>query len=196
MDIPRKSSAKKRLIRRIVIGVVILLVVGGVSVALSRLKVAAPTVEGATLWPDTVKRGPMLRQVRGLGTLVAEDVLWIPAVSDGRVVSIHVYPGTQVKPDTVIMELSNPELQVAAVDAEFNLKAAEAKYTDLRVQLQSQGFDKEAVAAQVSSDYKQAQLKADRDKKLSEAGLVPDLDVKLSTAQAEQLGIRNGLEQK
>src|SRR5208283_4940272 len=116
MDIPRESDARKRRIRRWLLGLV-----GGVAVALttfglSRLGPAAPTVERATIWPDTVKRGPMVREVRGLGTLVPEDILWIPAVTDGRV-KRRLLPGVAVKADTVLLELTNPELEQAALDA-------------------------------------------------------------------------------
>src|SRR5689334_13474584 len=137
MDIPRKSAAKKRLIKRIVAVVVLLGVVGVVSVLLGRLKPAAPPVEMSTVWPDTVRRGPMVRDVRGLGTLVPEDTLLIPATTEGRVEKILVRPGTPVKAETVILTLDNPTLQNDLVAAEYALKAAEASLEDLKVQLRS-----------------------------------------------------------
>jgi len=152
MDVPRKSAAKKRLIKRIVIGVVLLAGVGAVSLVLARLKPAARSVELSTLWPDTVRRGPMVRDVRGLGTLVPEETLLIPANSDGRIDKIILRPGSPVKPDSIILTMSNPELQTALLDAEYTLKAAEAAYTDLRVTLEKQGLDLQATAAQVSAD--------------------------------------------
>ena len=128
------------------------------------------------------------------GTLVAEDVLWVPAIADGRVVKINVNPGSVVHPDTILMELDNPELRQQTLDAEFSVKAAEAGYTDLAVQLKTQLFDKKSAAALVTSDYKEAALHADRDLKLEKEGLIPKLDAEISTNKAEQLKIRNDLE--
>jgi HlyD family secretion protein len=124
MDIPRESAIRKRRIRRVIYVVVGLLVIGSVSLGLSRLKPAAPSVDKATVWVDAAKRGPMLLQVRGLGSLVPEEILWIPATTDGRVVRRFTLPGTPVKADTVIMELANPEQEQATLDAEWQLKAA------------------------------------------------------------------------
>ncbi len=144
MDVVRKGAGKKRLIKRIVIGVVLLGAIGGVTWAVGRLKPAVPTVERSTIWPDTVKRGDMLRQVRGLGTLVPEDVLWIPAPVDGRIIKINVLAGASMKPDTIILEMENPTVELDAVKAEFDLKAAEADLANLRVTLASNTFDKES----------------------------------------------------
>src|SRR5881275_2451145 len=110
MDIPRKSAARRRRIRNIIYAVLGLAAIAGISLGLSRLKPAAPTVERSAVWVDTVKRGPMLRQVRGLGTLVPQEIRWIPALSEGRVERINVRPGTAVKADTVLVELSNPQI--------------------------------------------------------------------------------------
>src|SRR3982751_5245209 len=126
MDVPRKNASRNRMIRRAVIGGVTLIVIAFVTLGVSRLKPAAPTVEGSTVWPDTVKRGSMLRQVRGLGTLVPEEILFIAAQTDGRVDRIAVRPGADVRLDTVLIQLSNPELQLAANDAEWQVKSAEA----------------------------------------------------------------------
>jgi len=195
MDIQRgKEVRRNRILKRAVIGVVVLaaLCVGGWAVM--RLQPAVPTVERGSIYPDTVKRGPMLREVHGPGTLVAEDVLWVPAIADGRVVKINVYPGAMVHPDTILMELDNPELRQQTLDAEYTLKAAEAGYTDLAVQLKTQLFDKKSAAALVTSDYKEAALHADRDLKLEKEGLIPRLDAEISTNKADQLKIRNDLE--
>jgi HlyD family secretion protein len=194
MDVPRKGAGRKRLIRRIVYGAI--LVVGGtaITLVLGRLKPAAPSVEMATLWPDTVKRGPMKRDVRGLGTLAPEEVLFIPATTDGRVERRLVQQGDRVKPDTILFLLNNPELQNSMVDAEYQLKTEQAKYTDLQMTLEKQGLDQKAAAATVNSEYKQAQLKADRDKELAKEGLIPDLDEKLSTVKADELLQRTKLE--
>ena len=195
MDVQRgKEVRRNRIIKRVVLSVIVLgaLCAGGYAVL--RLQPAVPTVERGSIYPDTVKRGPMLREVHGLGTLVAESVLWIPAIADGRVVKIYVYPGTPVQPDTVLMELDNPELRQTVLDAEFTLKVAEAGYADLAVQLKTQLFDKKSAAAQVTSDYKEAALHADRDIKLEKEGLLPKLDSEISTNKADQLKIRNDLE--
>ncbi len=197
MDVVRNPSHKrKRLIWRAVFIALACIAAGGITFAVVHLQPAAPTVEWSTIWPGSVRRGPMIRQVRGLGTLVPIEVLFIPARNDGRVDKIYIRPGTPVNAGSVILTLSNPELNNDAVDAEYSLKEAQAAYTDLRVQLQSQGYDKQAVAAQVNSDYRQAQLKADRDTKLAAAGLIPEVDLKLSTTQAEELQQRNGIEEK
>src|SRR5881394_411555 len=119
MDIARPSNARKKRIRQITWAVVGLGAVGLITLGLSRLKPAAPTVEMAVVWPDTVKRGPMVRQVRGLGTLVPEDIRWIPATTQGRVEKINIWPGTKVEPGDVILELSDPTLQREALDADF-----------------------------------------------------------------------------
>jgi HlyD family secretion protein len=196
MDIPRKSAAKKRLIKRIIAVVVLLGVVGVVSILLGRLKPAAPPVEMSTVWPDTVKRGPMVRDVRGLGTLVPEDTLLIPATTDGRVEKILVRPGTPVRPETVILMLNNPTLQNDLVAAEYALKAAEAQLADLRVQLQSTTLTQKAMVAAATSDYHMAQLKADRDSQLVKEGLVPEVDAKISTVMAAELKQKMEIEQE
>ncbi len=197
MDKPRgKSVARRRLIVRIVIGIVVLSCGIGATYAVRQLKPAAPIVEFSTVWPDTVKRGPMLRQVRGLGTLVPEQILFVPAQTEGRIEKINLRAGQAVKPDSVILELSNPELLQAAVEAEYAVKVAEAGLVDLRVTLESQGFDKESAAARVRADYTEAKLKADRDESLFKEGLVSKLDVKISLSRAKELGVQNGLEEK
>src|SRR5881275_856695 len=122
MDIPRKSAARRRRIRNIIYAVLGLAAIAGISLGLSKLKPAAPTVERATVWVDTVKRGPMLRQVRGLGTLTPEDIRFIPAIVDGRVERVNVLPGALVNADTILLELSNPQLQQEALDAQLKLK--------------------------------------------------------------------------
>src|SRR5207249_11293811 len=134
MDIARPSNARKKRIRQIVYGGVSLLVIALVTVGLSRLKPAAPTVERAVVWPDSVKRGPMVRQVRGLGTLTPEDIRWIPATTQARVEKILLRPGTAVKADSVIIELSNPTLEQQLQDAALKVKAAEANLANTAVQ--------------------------------------------------------------
>jgi HlyD family secretion protein len=196
MDVQREGVKKRKLIRRIVIGVALLGAAAGITFRVSRLQPALPAVDAGTVWPDTVKRGPMLRQVHGLGSLVPEEVVWISAVTDGRVEKIYVQPGTLVQPDTVILELSNPTLTQGMVGAEYDLKQAQANLADLSVTLQSTTFDKQAAAAQVTADYNDAKLAADRDQQLAKLGLIPELDVKLSQNKAQQLQFRTGLEEK
>ena len=137
MDIQRPSNARAKKIKRIVYVTVALLLCGGVTLALSKLKPAAPSVDASTIWPDTVKRGPMLREVRGLGTLIPESIHWIPAQTAARVDKIVIRPGHAVQPDTIILEMSNPELQRDVLDAQFALKAAEANLANLKVQVDS-----------------------------------------------------------
>jgi HlyD family secretion protein len=194
MDIPRKDAARKRMIRRVLFGVVAVAAVAGISFGLSKLERAAPVVEKSTLWPDTVKRGPMLRQVRGLGTLVPEDILWIPAVTDGRVQRIFIRPGAPVRPDSVLMTLTNPELETQALDAEYQVKAAEARYVDLKVQLASQTLTQQAEVARIESEYQQARLQADRDAELHRENLLADISLKLTQAIAEELAKRLAIE--
>lgn len=197
MDIQRPSSvARNKQIRRIVIGAVVLVAVALITVALSRLKPAAPTVERGTAYIDTVKRGPMVRQVRGLGTLVPEDIRWIPAATEGRVERIVVYPGTPVTPDTVILELVNPTQSQALLEAEQQLKAAEAQYTNLQVTVANDLLAQEAAASAVRADYRQAKLQAESDAELAKEGLVSSLTTKLSQVRSDNLSVRDQIEQK
>jgi HlyD family secretion protein len=196
MDIPRPSAARQRRIRQIIYGAVALVVIVLVTIGLSRLKPAAPTVDRATVWLETVKRGPMVRQVRGLGVLVPEDIRWIPAVTEGRIERIVVRPGAVVTPDTVLIELSNPTLQQAALEAESQLKGAEANLASLRVRVQNDLLSQQAAAAGVQADYNQAKLQAEADAELGRQGLLADLPVKISRMKADQLAMRNEVEQK
>ena len=187
MDIPRPDQARKKRRRRILysvggLGVLILMTIG-----LSRLKPAAPLVENA--WPDTVKRAtsemPFLRQVRGNGTLVPEEILWIPTLNAGRVERILVLPGAAVKADTVLVELRNPEVEQAAFDAEWQLQAASAELANLRVQLDTQRLNQQAAVAVAHANYNSAKLEFEVNEELSKAGLVPALTLKQSKAKAE-----------
>lgn len=194
MDIQRPSNARAKKIRRIVYATVAILLVGGVTYGLSRLRPAAPTVDRATIWPDEVKRGPMVREVRGLGTLVPEDIRWIPAQTDSRVERWVLRPGAIVKPSSIIMELSDPTLQRDALDAEFQLKGAEADYANLQVQVNSELMNQKANEAAVRSDYEQAHLQHDVDEKLFKEGIGSDHIRNLSRVKEEQLAIRARLE--
>ncbi len=137
VDIPRKSQARLRLIRRILYGVIALSALSGAGWYVSRLKPAAPAVDRSTIWIDTVKRGPMLRQVRGLGKLVPEEIRWVPSATEGRVERKLLQAGARVHPDTILVELSNQELEQKTTDAEWEWKAAETSYADLKVKLES-----------------------------------------------------------
>src|SRR6266849_5959824 len=194
MDIQRPSNARAKKIRRIAYATVALLLVGGVSYGLSKLRPAAPSVDRATIWPDEVKRGPMLREVRGLGTLVPEDIRWIPAQTDSRVERWVLRPGAIVKPDSIIMELSDPTLQREALDAEYQLKGAEADYANLKVQVDSDLMNQKANEAAVRSDFEQARLQHDVDEKLFKEGIGSDHIRNLSRVREEQLTIRVQLE--
>src|SRR4030042_1599582 len=147
MDIPRKSAKRMKMIRRGLIATTGLVLVAAVTVGVSRLKPAAPGVDRRTLWLDKVKRGPMLREVRGVGTLVSEDILWVPAVVPGRVVRVLVEPGTAVEPNTILLELHNPELELELFNAESEWKSAQARLTVQTAQLQGQLLQTEASGA-------------------------------------------------
>jgi HlyD family secretion protein len=194
MDIQRPSNARAKKIRRIAYGTVALMLMGGVTYALSKLKPAAPSVDQGTIWTDTVKRGPMLREVRGLGTLVPEDIRWIAAQTNARVDRWVLRPGAIIKPDSIIMELSDPSVTRDAVDAEYQLKGAEADYANLRVQVDSDLMNQKATEASVRSDYEQAKIQHDTDVKLVADGLTSQLIEQKSRVTVEQLAIRLQLE--
>lgn len=196
MDIARPDAQRKKKNRRILYTVVGLAVVLLVTVALARLKPAAPSVDRATVWTDTVKRGPMLREVRGLGTLVPETIRLIPAATDGQVQQRYILPGTPVKADTVILDLINPELEQSTLGAEYQLKGAQAEYNNIKAQLQNQLMDQRSRAAAIRSAYHTAELQKETNEKLEKNGLVSGLIVKTSEVQAEELGKQNDLAEK
>lgn len=187
MDIPRTGEAKKRRMRRTIVIVAIATVAVLVSLGLSRLEPAAPTVQKETLYIDTVKRGAMLRSVRGPGTLVPEDIRLIPAPVDARIESIPALPGVTVTADTVLMEMSDPQAQQNAMEAQSQLKGAEADYDNLKAQLDSQLLNQQGqvTAAQSASD--QAKLQYEADAKLFKDALIPEITQKLSALKSEQL---------
>jgi HlyD family secretion protein len=195
MDRPRTDATRRKRIRHLTIGAGAVAALG-VTLGLTRLRPAAPVVERGSVWIDTVKRGPMLRQVRGLGSLVPEEVRWVPAPSDARIERILVQPGTAVAADTVLMELSNPDLELAALDAETQARAAEAQYAETEAQLQSLQLEREAAAARVQAEYEQAKMRSDTDAELAKQGLVADLTLKLSQVTARELGNRNSIERR
>jgi HlyD family secretion protein len=196
VDIPRPSRAREKKIRRILYGGGALAAILLITLGLSRLKPAAPSVDRATVWVETVKRGSMLRQVRGLGTLVPEEIRWIPASTEGRVEQRLIFPGTQVEPDSVILELSNPQLEQQLLDAEAALAASRASYTELKVRLQSQLLDQKAAAARVKAEFQQARMQAERDSELHREGLIADIEYQLSKVRADELSNRHQIEQE
>ncbi|HYL78387.1 MAG TPA: HlyD family efflux transporter periplasmic adaptor subunit [Bryobacteraceae bacterium] len=197
MDVPRgKEVARKKLIKRIIAGVVVLAAIPLITWGLSRLKPAAPSVDRATVWIDTVKRGPMLREVRGLGTLVVEEFVWIPAQFDARVEKINFLPGAKVHPNDVVMILKQPQMELDVVDLEAQVKQAQAQYDNLRVQLQTQQLAQQATTEQVKSDMDQAGLQADRDQQLNKLDLKSDVDTKVSAAKWEDLKNRYQISKK
>jgi HlyD family secretion protein len=191
MDIARPSNVKKKRIRQAIYAGVGLLAVVLVSVGLSRLKPAAPTVERAVVWPDTVKRGPMVRQVRGLGTLTPEDIRWIPATTQGRVERIILRPGTSVKANDVILELTNPTLEQQLQDATLKLQAAEAALANTKVALNNDLLQSRATAAQVEAEYNKAKTQFQMNQQLAKDQLVSTLVLEQSRVDAEQLAVRN-----
>ena len=194
MDIPRPSNARAKMIRRIVLGTAAVLLIGGVTYGLSRLRPAAPSVDRATVWSDEVKRGPMLRELRGIGTLIPEDIHWIPAQTEGQVDRIVLKPGAIVKSDSIILELSNLTLKRDVLDAQYQLKAAEADYANLKVQVNSELLNQKAAEAAVRSEYEQAKIQHAVDEKLAAEGIGSTVTAELSKVKEEQLGVRIQLE--
>jgi len=198
MDIARPELKRQRRRRQIIVALVMIMIAATAFIGVSRLKPAAPTVERSTIWPDTVKRGPMLRQVRGLGTLIPspEDVRQIPAETEATVVRIRALPGTEVTADTVLVELSNPTAEQSAADAEYQLKGAEAELHALRVKLNSDLMTQKAGAATVTADYSQANRQAETDKELYNLGVISGLTYKASSGKAGELETRNNIEKE
>jgi len=198
MDIARPELKQQKRRRQIIVGALLTAFVVAVSIGVSRLKPAAPSVERGTVWTDTVKRGPMLRQVRGLGTLIPsqEFTRQIPAETEATVIRIRVLPGTEVKVATILLEMTNPQVEQAALDAQLQLKAAEAAYQSLRVRLDSELMNQKAGAATVTQDFSQAKLQAETDKALYDLGVISGLTYRSSKGKADELTTRNGLEEQ
>ncbi len=196
MDIARPDIKRQKRRRQIIGAVIGVVLLGIVTIGVSRLKPAAQEVERSTVWTDTVKRGPMLRQVRGLGSLIPsqEFTRQIPAETEATVVRIRMLPGSQVKADSTLLEMSNPQVEQAALDARLQLKAAEAEYQSLRVKLQSDLMNQKAGAATVTADYSQAKLQSETDKALYDLGVISGLAYKASKGKADELTTRNNIE--
>jgi HlyD family secretion protein len=196
MDIARPDQTRRKRIRRALYGGVAVLAVGAITLGLSKLKPAAPGVERSTVWIDTVKRGPMVRDVRGQGTLVPEDIRWIPATTQGRVERIRLRPGTTVDASSVILDLSNPQLEQELREAELKLGGSEASLANLKVQSQNEALAQEATTANIEADYKKALLQEEANEQLASKGIVADLVVKQSKLDAEQLSSRYAIAKK
>jgi HlyD family secretion protein len=197
MDIQRPASvARARRNRRILWGVAGVVAISSVTVVIARLKPAAPTVDRATVWTDTVKRGPMVRNVRGLGTLVPEDIRWIPAQTAGRVERLLLRPGATVTPDTIILELSNPSETQALAELEGQKRAAQAELTTLRARIDNELVSQEAAVVSIDSEFRQASLQAHADAELAKEGLTSSITSQLSTLKAESLGSKLQAERK
>jgi HlyD family secretion protein len=196
MDIARPELKLQKRRRQIVMFGIGAVVVVAVTIGVMRLKPAAPSVERGTVWTDVVKRGSMLRQVRGPGSLIPaqEAVRQIPAETEATVVRIRVLPGSQVQADTILVEMSNPQVEQAAIDTGLQLKAAEAEYQSVRVRLDSDLMTQKSGAATVSADFGQAKRQADTDKALYDLGVISGLAYKASKGKADELTTRNDLE--
>jgi HlyD family secretion protein len=196
MDVVRPSQAGAKRKKRILIGLAALFVVGAITLILARLKPAAPTVDRSLVWIDTVKRGPMLRQVRGIGTLVPEEIRWIAARTQGRVERVVLRPGAAVTEDSVILVLSNPDVEQDAANADSQLLAAEAELVNLKVQLEREVLSAESALASAKASHEQARLRAELNEELFKEGLVSSLDHRLSKVTSEQAGTSHSIEQK
>ena len=194
MDIKRETKGKT--LKRVLYGAGALAALVLITIFLSGLERAAPTVDRATLWLDTVKRGELLLERRGPGTLVPESVRAITARTAGRVEEVILLPGAVVQPDTVILRLSDPDVELATRNAEWNLQTAEANYRNLEVQLETQRLQQQSNAAQVQAEYSIANLTAERDQALYDEELISELNLQLSITRAEQWSTRNGIEQE
>jgi HlyD family secretion protein len=197
VDIARPAAvAQKKKIRRIIYGVAALLAIVVITVGVSRLKPAAPSVDRAAVWVDTVKRGPMLRLVRGSGTLVPEDIRWINTSTQGRVERILLRPGAMVTPGTVILELSNPELQQSVTEAQLSYQSAQANFENRKAELERQLLTQQSDVAGIEANYKDAALQLEAQEKLFKDGLISEIQVKQSRSREAELKNRLAIAQK
>lgn len=194
MDIKRDTSGRRKL--RILYGVIGVVAVVAITYFLSTLERAAPTVDSATLWMDTVQRGELLLERRGAGTLVPEEVRAVTARSAGRVEERFYLPGAQVTDDTVLLRLSNPDVEIAAENARWALEAGRADLRNLEVQLQTQRLQQQSTAAQAQANFKTAQLRADLTQQLYDEELTSNLQLQLDKTGAEEAATRHGIEQE
>ncbi len=197
MDVARPQSvARNKKIKRVIAAILVLIALGAVTLGLSRMKPAAPSVDRATALVDTVKRGDMLRQVHGIGTLVPEEVRWIPAANDGIIEEVKAHAGDKVVSNTIILIMSNPDVRQRATDAELALKGAEADLANLRATLQTDILNQQAAQAGVESEYNRAKLDLEANQELNKDGLIADLILKKSQETARELAAKNEMEKK
>jgi len=196
MDVKRPARKNKKRLKLAALAAVCVLALVLITYGLSKLERAAPSVARSTLYTDTVKRGQMLRQVRGLGTLVPEEIRQVAAPVEGRVERIYAQPGEPVGAGTVLVELSNPTLKQASVDVEYQIKAAEAELNNIRARLESERMAQQAATAQIQSEYSQAKIQLDTDEQLAKEGLVPTLTIRISRVRVQQLANRLEIEKK
>ncbi len=196
MDVARPDLAREKKFRQTVYAVTAVMVVVVIMVGVSRLEPAAPRVDRDAIYLDTVQRGPMVRQERGTGTLVPEQIRWIPATTDGTVERIVIRPDALVAPDTVILELINPELEQSALEARLNLEAAEARYSNRQVEVERELLNQRATLATTEAQLKTARLQADADGQLFAQGLVSSLQLQQSQSAEQEFDTRYALEQE
>jgi HlyD family secretion protein len=197
MDVARPTSvARNKRFKRIAILILILIAAAGVTLGLSRMRPAAPSVDRATVWIDGVKRGELLRQVRGIGTLVPEEVRWIPATNDGIIEELRARAGDTVKANTIIIVMSAPDVKQRAIDAELQVKGAEADLANLRATLQTEIINQQSQQASVESDYNRAKLDDEANQELSKDGLIADVLVKKSQESVRELASKNEMEKR
>src|SRR5687767_209262 len=196
MDITRNSDSKKKLTRRALSIAAIIIALVLTTVAFARLKPAAPTVSSSSIVIETVQKGPLTREIRGSGVLVPENVRWIAASTDARVERVLVQPGSVVTADTILIELSDPQLQQSARDAEWQLKAAEAAFQAAKAELESERLDRESGTARLRAERDQARLRAKADEDLEKAGLAAKITRQLSESAADELGRRVQFEEQ
>lgn len=196
MDIARPERSRRTHARRVGYAVTAFVLVAGAALALGRLKPAVPAVDLATVWPDTVRRGPMLREVRGLGSLVPEELRWITSTTEARVDAIVLRPGTAVTSDSVILRLSNPQVEQQLQDAQLRVQSAEASLTNARVQIQNELLQQRATVASIEAEYAKTKMQADMNDALAGRGLVSALLLRQLHVDTEQLAIRQQIAQE
>jgi HlyD family secretion protein len=196
MDVKRPARKNRKRVKLALYALACVMAVALITYGLSRLKPAAPSVARGTVWTGTVSRGQMLRQVRGLGTLLPEEIRQIAAPVEGRVEQRFVKPGDTVSAGTVLVELSNPTLRQQAVDVEYQIKTAVADLTNLRARLESERMSQQAATAQIQSEYNQAKIQLDTDEQLAREGLVPAITLRIARVRVEQLANRLEIEKK
>jgi HlyD family secretion protein len=187
MDIPRIGYRQRKWRRNVLLLLLAAALVAGVTIFVSRLEPALPSVDRSSVWIDTVSRGPLIRDVRGIGALVPEDVRWVPARTDARVEQIVIWPGTEVKADSVILILSSAELEQQARDADAAIKSAQAKLIQLQSELEGERLERQAALTKAQADRDTAEAELQADERLAKGGLISELDYKKARIAATEL---------